>query len=62
MPEITQYFAEIQDEIGFIAQNDGYIIDKNEKLFANKLEHRFIEKIVKTVRVIPGARAVLSAK
>lgn len=62
MPGIRQYFTEIEDEIGFIAENGGYIIYKNEELFANKLEHRFIEEIIKTVREIPGARAVLSAK
>lgn len=62
MPGITQYFAEIKDEIGFIAENGGYVIYKDEELFADKLEHQYITEIIKTVREIPGARAVLSAK
>jgi len=62
MPGITQYFTEIEDEIGFIAENGGYVVYKNEELFADKLEHQFVIDIIKTIREIPGARAVLSAK
>lgn len=62
MPGITQYFTEIENEIGFIAENGGYVIYKNEELFADKLDHQFIVGIIKTIREIPGARAVLSAK
>lgn len=62
MPGITQYFTEIENEIGFIAENGGYVIYKNEELFADKLDHQFIVEIIKTIREIPGARAVLSAK
>lgn len=62
MPGITQYFKDIEDEIGFIAENGGYVIYKNKELFADKLDHRFVSEIIKTIREIPGARAVLSAK
>ncbi|MPS71520.1 MAG: HAD family hydrolase [Chryseobacterium sp.] len=62
MPGITQYFTEIENEIGFIAENGGYVVYKNEELFADKLEHQFVVDIIKTVREIPGAKAVLSAK
>ncbi|PZU83598.1 MAG: Cof-type HAD-IIB family hydrolase [Chryseobacterium sp.] len=62
MPGITQYFTEIEDEIGFIAENGGYVVYKNEELFADKLKHQFVVDIIKTVREIPGAKAVLSAK
>ncbi|MGK6341356.1 HAD family hydrolase [Chryseobacterium sp. DT-3] len=62
MPGITQYFEDIKNEIGFIAENGGYVIYKNKELFADKLEHQFIVDITAAVREIPGARAVLSAK
>lgn len=62
MPGITQYFREIESEIGFIAENGGYVIYKNKELFADKLEHTFIAEIIKIIREIPGAKAVLSAK
>ncbi|MDR6513446.1 Cof-type HAD-IIB family hydrolase [Chryseobacterium camelliae] len=62
MPGITQYFGDIENEIGFIAENGGYVIYKNEELFADRLEHKHIVDIIKTVREIPGAKAVLSAK
>jgi Cof subfamily protein (haloacid dehalogenase superfamily) len=52
MPGITQYFAE----------NGGYVVYKNEELFADKLDHQFIVDITAAIREIPGARAVLSAK
>ena len=62
MPGITQYFKEIENEIGFIAENGGYVIYQNEELFADKLEDSFVKEIIETIREIPGARAVLSAK
>ena len=62
MPGITQYFKDIEDEIGFIAENGGYVIYKNEELFEDKLEHQFVVDIIKVIRKISGARAVLSAK
>ena len=62
MPGITQYFEEIENEIGFIAENGGYVVYKNEELFADKLDQQFIIEIIKTIREIPGAKAVLSAK
>lgn len=62
MPGITQYFKDIEAEIGFIAENGGYVIYKNKELFADKLESSFVREIIETIREIPGARAVLSAK
>ncbi|KFE96904.1 Cof-type HAD-IIB family hydrolase [Chryseobacterium luteum] len=62
MPGITQYFTEIENEIGFIAENGGYVVYKNKELFADKLDHTFVKEIIRTIREIPGARAVLSAK
>ncbi|MGC5743761.1 HAD family hydrolase [Chryseobacterium sp. NFX27] len=62
MPGITQYFEDIKNDIGFIAENGGYVIYKNKELFADKLDHQVIVDITAAVREIPGARAVLSAK
>ncbi len=62
MSGITKYFGEIENEIGFIAENGGYVVYKNEEVFADKLSHHSIAEIIRTVREIPDARAVLSAK
>ncbi|WP_426478421.1 Cof-type HAD-IIB family hydrolase [Chryseobacterium sp. CBSDS_008] len=62
MPGITHYFGEIESEIGFIAENGGYVIYKDQELFADTLEYKYIVEIIKAVREIPGAKAVLSAK
>lgn len=62
MPGITKYFEEIEDEIGFIAENGGYVVYKNQELFADKMKQEHITEIIKAIREIPGARAVLSAK
>lgn len=62
MSGITKYFDEIQNEIGFIAENGGYVVYKNEEIFADKLSQNSIANIVSAVREIPDARAVLSAK
>ncbi|KAA2223146.1 Cof-type HAD-IIB family hydrolase [Chryseobacterium sediminis] len=62
MPGITHYFGDIESEIGFIAENGGYVIYKDQELFADRLEYNHIVEIIKTVREIPGAKAVLSAK
>ncbi len=62
MRGITKYFDGIKSEIGFIAENGGYIIYKNQELFADEMDHDLVMKIIKAVREIPGARAVLSAK
>lgn len=62
MSGITKYFGEIQNEIGFIAENGGYVVYKNEEIFADKLSQNSIANIVSAVREIPEARAVLSAK
>ena len=62
MPGITKYFEEIEHEIGFIAENGGYVIYQGQELFADKMRHQHIVEIIKTVREISGARAVLSAK
>lgn len=62
MSGITQYFGDIENEIGFIAENGGYVVYKNEEVFADKLSQKSIADIIQAVREIPGARAVLSAK
>ncbi|PJJ67051.1 Cof-type HAD-IIB family hydrolase [Chryseobacterium geocarposphaerae] len=62
MSGITKYFGEIQSEIGFIAENGGYVVYKNEEIFADKFSQESIADIIRTIRAIPEARAVLSAK
>lgn len=62
MPGITQYFLENEDEMGFIAENGGYVVYKNEELFVDNLAHQFVIDIIEAIRAIPGAKAVLSAK
>lgn len=62
MSGITKYFGEIKDEIGFIAENGGYVVYKNEEIFADKLSQSSIAGIIRAVREISNARAVLSAK
>ncbi|MCS3529303.1 Cof-type HAD-IIB family hydrolase [Chryseobacterium sp. JUb7] len=59
---ITKYFGEIENEMAFIAENGGYVIYKNEELFADKLEENHMAEIISAVRNIPGATAVLSGK
>lgn len=62
MSGITKYFADQQQEMAFIAENGGYVIYKDQELFVDQMNHDFVVDIIKTVREIPGARAVLSAK
>lgn len=62
MSGITKYFDDIENEIGFIAENGGYIVYKNKELFADEMNRESVVKVIETVRKIPNARAVLSAK
>lgn len=62
MSGITKYFGDIQHEIGFIAENGGYVVYQNQEIFADRLSQNSISDIIKTIREIPDARAVLSAK
>lgn len=62
MAGITKYFEEVEQEIGFIAENGGYVVYQNTEILADKMEHAYIAEIIKTVREISDARAVLSAK
>ncbi len=62
MAGITQYFKNIESEIGFIAENGGYVIYKDQELFADRLAHETVTEIVQTAREIPGAEIVVSAK
>lgn len=62
MAGITKYFGDIESEIGFIAENGGYIIYKNQELFADEMAHDLVVKIIEATREIPKAKAVLSAK
>lgn len=62
MSGITKYFGEIENEIGFIAENGGYVVYQNKEIFADRLNQNAVAEIIKTVRKIPDARAVLSAK
>ncbi len=59
---ITKYFEDIENEMAFIAENGGYVIYKNEELFADKLDPKYIAEIITAIRTIPGATAVLSGK
>ena len=52
MPGITKYFEEIEHEIGFIAENGGYVVFQGQELFADKMEHSHISEIIKAVREI----------
>ena len=62
MMGITKYFGDIENEMAFIAENGGYLIYKNEELFADKLEERYVEEIIKAIRDISGATVVVSGK
>ncbi|RTZ46263.1 hypothetical protein EJ377_17895 [Chryseobacterium arthrosphaerae] len=62
MPGITHYFGEIESEIGFIAENGGYVIYKDQELFADTLEYKYIVDIIKAVREIPGAKPYCQLK
>lgn len=59
---ITKYFGDIESEMAFIAENGGYVIYKNEELFADQLDQKYIAEIITAIRTIPGATAVLSGK
>jgi len=59
---ITKYFGEIENEMAFIAENGGYVIYKNEELFADQLDQKYVAEIITVIRTIPGATAVLSGK
>lgn len=62
MMGITKYFGDIEDEMAFIAENGGYLIYKNQELFADKLEEQYVEEIIKAIRGISGATVVISGK
>ncbi|WP_027385204.1 Cof-type HAD-IIB family hydrolase [Chryseobacterium gregarium] len=62
MMGITKYFGDIEDEMAFIAENGGYVMYKNKELFADRLEATYIAEIIRAIRDIPGATAVLSGK
>lgn len=59
---ITKYFGDQENDMAFIAENGGYVIYKNEELFADQMEQRYIAEIITAIRKIPGATAVLSGK
>jgi Cof subfamily protein (haloacid dehalogenase superfamily) len=59
---ITKYFGAIEDEIGFIAENGGYMVYKNQELFADQLNQENIAEIIRSIRTVPAATAVLSGK
>ena len=59
---ITKYFGDLENEMAFIAENGGYVIYRNQELFADKMEQEHIVEIIKSIRKIPGAMAVLSGK
>ena len=48
--------------MAFIAENGGYLIYKNQELFADKLEEQYVEEIIKAIRGISGATVVISGK
>lgn len=62
MAGITKYFNQEEAEMAFIAENGGYVIYRNQEIFADKMKTEHIAEIIRTVREIPQARAVLSAK
>ena len=62
MPGITHYFKDIEEDMGFIAENGGYVVYKNNELFVDKMDYVLVKEIIIAVRNIPGARAVLSAR
>lgn len=59
---ITKYFGDIESEMAFIAENGGYVIYKNEELFADRLDQKYVAEIITAIKSIPGATAVLSGK
>ncbi|WP_419868013.1 Cof-type HAD-IIB family hydrolase [Chryseobacterium sp. CT-SW4] len=59
---ITKYFGDIESEMGFIAENGGYVIYKDQELFADELNQDYVAEIINSIRSIPGATAVLSGK
>lgn len=62
MMGITKYFGDTENEMAFIAENGGYLIYKNQELFADKLEEQYVEEIIKAIRGILGATVVISGK
>lgn len=62
MAGITQYFKDIENEIGFIAENGGYVVYQDQELFADQLAQETVAEIVRITREISGAEIVVSAK
>lgn len=62
MHGITKYFGDSESEMAFIAENGGYVMYKNEELFADRLDPKYIAEIITKIRKISGATAVLSGK
>ncbi len=62
LPSITNYFEDIENEIGFIADNGCHIIFKNEELYIDQLDYELMVRIIEQSRKINDAHIVLSGK
>ncbi len=62
MQGITQYFEGEENQMAFIAENGGYLKYKDEDLFIDALDNHLIPNIIRAIREIPDAKAVVSGK
>ncbi len=59
---LVQLFADVADELVFIAENGSYVVERGQEISSDGLALEVARELVRRVRGIPGAGAVVCGK
>lgn len=60
--QLRSFFPEIQQDISFIAENGGYIVDRNEDVFVAQLQDGELEQVLEAIEQYPEINKIVCGK
>ena len=60
--QLRSFFPEIQNEISFVAENGGYIVDQGKDVFVGELQKEELRKVLDAIEQYPEIEKVVCGK
>lgn len=60
--QLKSFFPEIDAEIAYVAENGGYIVDRQQEIYCGELSSDDVKRVITTIGAIPGVRFLVCGR
>lgn len=60
--QLKSFFPDIDAEIAYVAENGGYIVDRQQEIYCGELSPDEVKRVIATIGAIPGVRFLVCGK